>query len=167
MNAGAYGGELKDIMVYADVLDENGDMHQYSAEELEMGYRHSILMERKGFVVGAAFRLKKGDAQEGRELLSELNRRRREKQPTQLPSAGSTFKRPTGYFAGELIEQSGLKGARIGGAQVSEKHCGFVVNVGDATADDIIRLIQHVRLVVLEKQGVELETEVQIIGGDI
>lgn len=165
MNAGAYGGELKDILIYADVMDGEGVLWQMDAGELDLGYRHSILMEQGGFVVGAAFKLQKGNPEEGKNLLADLNRRRREKQPTDMPSAGSTFKRPEGYFAGALIEQSGLRGARIGGAQVSEKHCGFVINAGNATAEDIVQLIDHVRRTVLEKQGVLLEPEVRIVGG--
>ena len=166
MNAGAYGGELKDILLYADVLDREGNLSRKTAEELELGYRHSKLMEEEGFVVGAAFRLNRGDVEEGKALLAELNFRRRDKQPTDLPSAGSTFKRPTGYFAGALIEQSGLKGKTIGGAQVSEKHCGFIVNIGGAAAADVIALIEYVKDTVYEKQGVMMETEVRIIGGD-
>jgi len=165
MNAGAYGGELKDILLYAEVMDGAGGIKKMTAEELELGYRHSKLMAEGGFVIGAAFRLEHGDIAEGKALLAELNFRRRDKQPTDLPSAGSTFKRPTGYFAGALIEQSGLKGAAIGGAQVSEKHCGFIVNIGGATATDVIRLIDHVKETVAQKQGVVMETEVRIIGG--
>ena len=166
MNAGAYGGELKDVLLYADIMDKNGYIRQMTAEELELSYRHSKLMQEDGFVVGAAFRLNRGDVAEGKALLVELNGRRRDKQPTDLPSAGSTFKRPAGYFAGALIEQSGLKGVSVGGAQVSEKHCGFIVNKGGATATDILNLIQFVQNTVYEKHGVMMETEVQIIGGE-
>lgn len=165
MNAGAYGGELKDIILYADVLDTQGVAHRMEADTLDLGYRHSALMDHGGFIAGAAFCLKRGDVSEAKALLSELNRRRREKQPTELPSAGSTFKRPVGYFAGALIEQSGLKGKRIGGAQVSEKHCGFIVNTGGATAGEILDLIRLVQKTVYEKQGVMLEPEVRIVGG--
>jgi len=164
MNAGAYGGELKDIIVYADVMDKDGNIIRMQNDELGLDYRHSALMDMDVIIVGAAFHLEKGDVTKGREYLAELNKRRRDKQPTDLPSAGSTFKRPAGYFAGALIEQSGLKGCTIGGAQVSEKHCGFVVNIGGATATDIHRLIQHVQQTVREKLGVELEMEVRIIG---
>ena len=164
MNAGAYGGELKDVLVYADVMDRSGNISRMENQELELSYRHSALMDMDVIIVGAAFRLERGDVEEGKAYLAELNKRRRDKQPTDLPSAGSTFKRPTGYFAGALIEQSGLKGFSIGGAQVSEKHCGFVVNKGGATAAEIHRLICHVQQTVLEKQGVMMETEVRIIG---
>lgn len=164
MNAGAYGGELKDVIIYADVMDKQGNLSRIERDSLGLAYRHSALMDMDVIVIGAAFRMEKGDVEKGREYLAELNRRRRDKQPLEYPSAGSTFKRPTGYFAGALIEQSGLKGSSVGGAQVSEKHCGFVINKGGATASDIHELIRYVQKTVLEKQGVELETEVRIIG---
>ncbi len=164
MNAGAYGGELKDVIVYADVMDKQGNVSRIDKDALDLSYRHSALMDMDVIVLGAAFRMEKGDVEKGREYLAELNKRRRDKQPLEYPSAGSTFKRPTGYFAGALIEQSDLKGYSVGGAQVSEKHCGFVINRGGATAADIHQLIKYVQKTVLDKHGVELETEVRIIG---
>ena len=163
MNAGAYGGELKDVLVLADVLLD-GELRRLSRDEMEMGYRSTMPLRRGAIVVSACFELQSDDPEAIQERMRDLANRRREKQPLNLPSAGSTFKRPEGHFAGALIEQCGLKGCRIGGAQVSEKHAGFIVNVGDATAADILRLIAHVQEVVLAQTGVQLETEVRVLG---
>ncbi len=162
MNAGAYGGELKDIVLSADILS-NGEIKTYSLDDLELSYRHSKVGEL-GVVISVTFGLDKGDADAGREKLRELNMRRKDKQPVEYPSAGSTFKRPEGHFAGALIEGCGLKGCRVGGACVSEKHAGFIINDKEATASHIIELIEHVQKTVFEKYGVELEPEVRIIG---
>ena len=164
MNAGAYGGEIKDIFLYADVLHKD-DIARLTAEQMAFSYRHSAIMEREdSIILGAAFRLKKGDAEEGLRYLAQLNAKRRDKQPTDMPSAGSTFKRVDGYFAAALIEQAGLKGFGIGGAQVSQKHSGFIVNRGGATAKDITDLIAVVQKTVKEKFGVVLPLEVRIVG---
>ena len=163
MNAGAYGGELKDVLLWADVLLD-GELHRLSRDEMEMGYRSTMPLRRGAIVLSACFELRQDDPEAIQERMRDLANRRREKQPLNLPSAGSTFKRPEGHFAGALIEQCGLKGCRIGGAQVSEKHAGFIVNVGEATAADILRLIAHVQEVVLAQTGVQLETEVRVLG---
>lgn len=164
MNAGAYGGEMKDILVSAVVLDENGEEKTLSADELELRYRHSCISEKHYIVLEATIRLQSGDEQEIRLKMKELSEQRQEKQPLQYPSAGSTFKRPEGYFAGKLIMDAGLRGYTVGGAQVSEKHCGFVINKGDATAEDICKLMQDVSEKVQEQFGVVLEPEVKQIG---
>ncbi len=164
MNAGAYGGEMKDILVSAVVLDENGEEKTLSADELELRYRHSCIPEKHYIVLEATIRLQSGDEQEIRLKMKELSEQRQEKQPLQYPSAGSTFKRPEGYFAGKLIMDAGLRGYTVGGAQVSEKHCGFVINKGDATAEDICKLMQDVSEKVQEQFGVVLEPEVKQIG---
>ena len=163
MNAGAYGGELKDVLLWADVLLD-GELRRLSRDEMEMGYRSTMPLRRGAIVVAACFELHSDDPEAIQARMRDLANRRREKQPLNLPSAGSTFKRPEGHFAGALIEQCGLKGCRIGGAQVSEKHAGFIVNVGEATAADILRLIAHVQEVVLAQTGVQLETEVRVLG---
>ena len=163
MNAGAYGGELKDVLVWADVLLD-GELRRLSRDEMEMGYRSTMTLRRGATVLSACFELRQDDPEAIQERMRDLANRRREKQPLNLPSAGSTFKRPEGHFAGALIEQCGLKGCRIGGAQVSEKHAGFIVNVGDATAADILQLIAHVQAVVQAQTGVLLETEVRVLG---
>ena len=163
MNAGAYGGELKDVLVWADVLLD-GELHRLSRDEMEMGYRSTMPLRRGAIVVSACFELQSDDPEAIQERMRDLANRRREKQPLNLPSAGSTFKRPEGHFAGALIEQCELKGCTIGGAQVSEKHAGFIVNVGDATAADILNLIEHVQRVVRAQTGVHLETEVRVLG---
>lgn len=163
MNAGAYGGEIKDVLRWADVLFED-EIHRLSLSEMEMDYRTSLPLRRGGLVLEACFALHKDDGEAILARMKELNSRRREKQPLNYPSAGSVFKRPTGYFAGGLIEQCGLKGCTIGGAQVSPKHAGFIVNIGGATAQDIIDLIAHIQKTVKEETGVSLETEARIIG---
>ena len=165
MNAGAYGGELSQVVREAMVLMD-GRVQTLSREELAMGYRTTRVLREGGIVLSAVLDLKEGDAFQIAETMDELNRRRREKQPLSFPSAGSTFKRPEGYFAGALIEQAGLKGYAIGGAQVSEKHAGFLINRGGATASDLLRLIEYVQERVYAQSGVRLETEVRICGVD-
>lgn len=165
MNAGAYGGQLSDVLESADVLLD-GELRCMRRDELEMGYRSTLPLKRGGVVLGACFALQRDEIGAIQARMKELNARRREKQPLNLPSAGSTFKRPEGHFAGALIEQCGLKGFSIGGAQVSEKHAGFVVNTGGATARDILALMAHVQETVLRETGVRLEPEVRILGED-
>lgn len=164
MNAGAYGGEMKDILACATVMDENGLFSEMTAEELELGYRTSNIVKNKYTVVAATFRLAYGDKETVQKTIADLAGKRREKQPLEYPSAGSTFKRPEGHFAGQLIQEAGMKGYSVGGAQVSEKHAGFVINKGNATAADIIRLTDDVKMKVKEMSGVELELEVRKLG---
>ena len=164
MNAGAYGGEVKDSLIGVTVMSgEGGEPFKMKAEELELGYRHSIIPERGIVVLEAEFELAKGDHDSIFALMDELSARRKEKQPLEYPSAGSTFKRPEGYFAGKLIEDAGLKGFSVGGAQVSEKHAGFVINKGGATSADIMNLIKEVQRRVYEASGVMLEPEVKFM----
>lgn len=163
MNAGAYGGEMKDIVLYCDCIVD-GKTVRIPGEDMGFSYRYSIASEKNMIITGAAFKLKKGDAASIKEKMDDLNQRRREKQPLEYPSAGSTFKRPEGYFAGKLIMDSGLKGYRVGGACVSPKHCGFVVNDNGATSDDIYKLIKEVGEIVFDKFGVRLEPEVRLLG---
>ena len=165
MNAGAYGGQLSDVLVDARVLLD-GVVRTLTVEEMQMGYRTSLPLRRGGIVISARFALTPDDPEALAARMRELNARRRDKQPLNYPSAGSTFKRPEGYFAGALIEQAGLKGKRVGGAQVSEKHAGFIVNTGGATAADILTLIGTVQDEVADRFGVRLETEVRILGED-
>lgn len=164
MNAGAYGGEMKDILTEVTVLTQDLQVEKRSLEQLRLGYRKSALMEEKAYVLDATFRLKKGNNEEIKAKMEELAGRRREKQPLEYPSAGSTFKRPEGYFAGKLIQDAGLCGYQVGGAQVSEKHCGFVINRNDATAQDIYQLTEDVSRIVQEKFGVRLEREIRLMG---
>ena len=164
MNAGAYGGELKDVLKEVTVMTREGEILTIPADKLEMGYRTSIIKTAGYLVLEAVISLKKGDEEKIRAVMKELSERRTEKQPLDYPSAGSTFKRPEGYFAGKLIMDSGLRGYRAGGAQVSEKHCGFVINAGGATAEDVRSLMDHVIRVVREKYGVTLEPELKFLG---
>ena len=164
MNAGAYGGEMKDIIEKVYVLDENGAQLELDRDALDLGYRHSCIPEKKYIVTKVVLELVPRDEAEIRSEMKELNEKRAEKQPLQYPSAGSTFKRPEGYFAGKLIMDAGLCGYQVGGAQVSEKHCGFVINKGDATAADICQLMQDVSDKVQAQFGVVLEPEVKMIG---
>ncbi|MDD6797089.1 MAG: UDP-N-acetylmuramate dehydrogenase [Clostridia bacterium] len=163
MNAGAYGGEIKDIIVSATVLTQEGNVVTLSNDELELGYRTSIIQKKGYIVLLAVFKLEKGDEAQIRSRMKELAEKRREKQPLEYPSAGSTFKRPEGFFAGKLIADAGLKGFKVGGAQVSEKHAGFVINTGSATACDVIELTDEVKRKIKQIYGVELELEVKKI----
>lgn len=165
MNAGAYGGQLSDVLIDARVLLD-GKVCTLTRNEMEMGYRTTFPLRNGGVVLSARFQLKRDDGEAILARMKDLNARRRDKQPLNYPSAGSVFKRPEGYFAGALIEQAGLKGAKVGGAQVSEKHAGFIVNAENATAQDVLALIDQVRKEVRERFGVDLETEVRILGED-
>jgi UDP-N-acetylmuramate dehydrogenase len=164
MNAGAYGGEMKDVVQWVKVINEDGDVVKYSNEDMEFGYRTSIAQEKHMFVLECGLKLGSGDYHEIKAVMDGLKDKRTSKQPLELPSAGSTFKRPVGHFAGKLIDDSGLRGVRVGGAQVSQKHCGFVVNVGNATCEDVLDLIKLVQKVVKDTFGVEIDTEVRMIG---
>ena len=164
MNAGAYGGEMKQVLESAVVLTQEGELLTIPVEELGLAYRTSVVEKKDYVVVEATLRLKKGDQAAIREVMDDLKQRRVTKQPLEFGSAGSTFKRPEGYFAGKLIEDAGLRGFRIGDAQVSEKHCGFVINRGNATAAQVCELMQEVVKKVKETSGVTLEPEVKRIG---
>ncbi len=164
MNAGAYGGEMKDVLEEVTVLTGEGTTATVPVSELELGYRRSVIPERGWIVLGAKLRLQQGDPETIRARMEELRARRVEKQPLDLPSAGSTFKRPEGNFAGKLIMEAGLRGFSVGDAQVSEKHCGFVVNKGAATAKEVCQLIREVTVRVRENSGVTLEPEVKLLG---
>lgn len=164
MNAGAYDGEISKVIESAEVIDENCNIIRLSREELDFGYRSSLVMKKGYTVLSAVFKLEKGKVKTIKELIEDLTNKRESKQPLEYPSAGSTFKRPTGYFAGKLIQDAGLKGYSIGGAAVSEKHSGFVINKGNATAKDITDLIKHIQDEVKKQFGVDLHPEVRIIG---
>ena len=164
MNAGAYGGELKDVVISVRLLQRNGEIRTVPNEEMEFSYRRSVLSENGAVALETVLKLEKGDRETIRARMQELGARRKEKQPLEFASAGSTFKRPEGHFAGALIEEAGLKGFRIGNAGVSETHAGFVVNYKDASADDIYRVIRHVQTEVLRCSGVLLEREVRLLG---
>jgi len=163
MNAGAYEKEIKDVFVIANVLDNDGNRRTLTPDEMRFGHRTSVIQKENIIVLGAVIGLQKGDKTAVRERMLDLNKRRAEKQPLEMPSAGSTFKRPQGHFAGKLIMDCGLRGHIIGGAQVSEKHCGFIVNRGNATSEDVLRLIGHIVKTVEGKYGIELEPEVRIV----
>lgn len=164
MNAGAYGGEMKQVLTEVTVLTQEGELRRIPSEELKLGYRYSVIPEKGWIVLEAKLKLHRGDYDMIKARMDELKEKRVEKQPLELPSAGSTFKRPEGYFAGKLIMDAGLRGFSVGGAQVSEKHCGFVVNTGEATAKDVRDLIREVSRQVKTKFGVELEPEVKMLG---
>ena len=164
MNAGAYGGEMKDITESVTVLTPEGELLTLKREELEMGYRTSLIARKGYLVLEAVLKLTHGNQEQIKEKMADLRQRRISKQPLEYPSAGSTFKRPQGYFAGKLIMDAGLRGFQVGGAQVSEKHCGFVVNTGDATAEDVLELIRQVSAKVRALEGVTLEPEVRLLG---
>ncbi len=166
MNAGAYNGEMSQVVESADVINEKGEIVTLTNEELDLGYRSSIVMKNGYVVLSATFKLKKGTIKSIKDLVADLTDKRESKQPLEYPSAGSTFKRPVGYFAGKLIQDAGLKGYTVGGAAISEKHSGFVINKGGATAKDILDLIHHIQEEVIRQFGVELHTEVRIIGED-
>ena len=164
MNAGAYGGEMKDILVSVTVLTDEGEQKVLKAEELNLGYRTSIIKERGDIVLDGVLQLQAGNRDAIKTRMEELKVQRVTKQPLEYPSAGSTFKRPEGYFAGKLIEDAGLRGYRVGGAQVSEKHCGFVINTGDAKTSDVVQLIHNVQNIIWNKFKVKLEPEVKFLG---
>ena len=164
MNAGAYGGEMKDVLVEVTVMDADGNIFTIPAEKLELGYRTSIIKKAGYIVLEAKIRLEEGNQEAIRERMKELTIQRTTKQPLEFPSAGSTFKRPEGYFAVKLVMDSGLRGYQVGGARVSEKHCGFVINAGGATAKDVRTLMENVRDIVYKKYGVTLEPEVKFLG---
>lgn len=164
MNAGAYGGEMKDVLKEVTVMTEQGEIMTIPAEKLEMGYRTSLVKKAGYLVLEAVISLKAGDVEEIKAIMKDLTEKRVSKQPLEYPSAGSTFKRPEGYFAGKLIMDAGLRGYQVGGAQVSEKHCGFVINKGNATAADVCGLMKDVQEKVQEQFGVTLEPEVKFLG---
>ena len=164
MNAGAYGGEMKDIIASATVLTQDGDIITINKEDLELGYRTSVIAKKGYVVLEAEYQLQKGDKEAIRARMDELKVQRVTKQPLEYPSAGSTFKRPEGYFAGKLIQDAGLRGFQVGGAEVSEKHCGFVINKDQATAADIQELMRQVSDKVMQEFGVKLEPEVKTLG---
>ncbi|MBR4795224.1 MAG: UDP-N-acetylmuramate dehydrogenase [Lachnospiraceae bacterium] len=164
MNAGAYGGEMKDVVVSAEAMDINGNLITLEREDMDLSYRHSAFMVRDLIVMSVTIRLNKGDKADIKALMDDFNGRRRDKQPLNYPSAGSFFKRPEGNYAGKLIEDAGLAGLRVGGAEVSSKHCGFIINVDNATSDDIIELMKKVQDEVKKQFGVDLEPEVKFVG---
>jgi len=164
MNAGAYGGEMKDVIESVQILTSNNEIQERTPAELSMSYRHSSLMEEGGIVLGAVLKLEPGNKEEIKAKIDDIRTQRTAKQPLNYPSAGSTFKRPEGYFAGKLIDDAGLRGYSVGDAQVSEKHCGFVVNKGSATCCDVLQLMKDVDDKVFKEFGVHLVPEVRIIG---
>ena len=166
MNAGAYGGEMKDVLESVTVLTGEGKIIDLGRNELELGYRTSVIAKKGYIVLGAVLKLERGDGEKIKTYMDELKEKRVTKQPLEYPSAGSTFKRPEGYFAGKLIEDAGLRGFQVGGAQVSEKHCGFVINRDHATAADIMELMRQVQIRVKENSGVDLEPEVKRLGDE-
>ena len=166
MNAGAYGGEMKDVLESVTVLTGEGKIIELGRNELELGYRTSVIAKKGYIVLGAALKLECGDGEKIKTYMDELKEKRVTKQPLEYPSAGSTFKRPEGYFAGKLIEDAGLRGFQVGGAQVSEKHCGFVMNRDHATAADIMEQMRQVQIRVKENSGVDLEPEVKRLGDE-
>lgn len=166
MNAGAYGGEMKDVLESVTVLTGEGKIIELGRNELELGYRTSVIAKKGYIVLGAVLKLERGDGEKIKTYMDELKEKRVTKQPLEYPSAGSTFKRPEGYFAGKLIEDAGLRGFQVGGAQVSEKHCGFVINRDHATAADIMELMRQVQIRVKENSGVNLEPEVKRLGDE-
>lgn len=164
MNAGAYGGEVKDVIETVTLLTRRGEIKEVKNEEMDFRYRHSILQESQDIVLSITFQLKKGNPKKIKEKMDELTYLRTSKQPLELPSCGSVFKRPEGHYTGKLIQDAGLQGLIWGGAQVSTKHAGFIVNIGEATATDYIELIKHIQEVIFKQYGVKLEREVHIIG---
>ena len=166
MNAGAYDGEMKNIIKSVRILKEDGTIEELSNEDMQFGYRKSVIQGTKDIVVSVTVELAPGEQEAIYAKMADFNERRTSKQPLDKPSAGSTFKRPPGYFAGTLIDQAGLKGYTVGGAQVSEKHAGFVINIGDATCADVLQLIKDVQDKIMEINGVKLETEVLVLGDE-
>lgn len=167
MNAGAYGGEIKDVLDHVIVVDENGELQKVEAKDLDLSYRTSNIPEKGYIVLEATFKLQEGEQEQIKAKMDDLTFQRESKQPLEYPSCGSVFKRPPGYYAGKLIQDSNLQGVSIGDAEVSKKHAGFIINKGNATASDYIALIEHVQKTVKENFGVELEREVRIIGEEI
>lgn len=163
MNAGAYGGEIKDVVKSCRYIDEKGELREMSAEEMQLSYRSSIFSQHDYVITSVTLELTPGDSAAIKARMEELMQRRRDKQPLEFPSCGSTFKRPEGYFAAALIEECGLKGYTVGGAQVSSKHSGFVINRGGATFEDVMAVVDKVKRVVLEKKGVQLECEMLVL----
>ena len=163
MNAGAYGGEMSDVVVSARYIDETGEIREITRDEMELSYRHSFFSQKNNVILSVTMQLENGDHSAIKARMEELMQKRRDKQPLEYPSCGSTFKRPAGYFAAALIEECGLKGLRIGGAMVSEKHSGFVINYQNATFDDVMAVVNEVKRVVKEQKGVELECEMLIL----
>ncbi|MFW5971868.1 MAG: UDP-N-acetylmuramate dehydrogenase [Bacillota bacterium] len=164
MNAGAYGGEMKDVVTSAELIDYSSEEIKLEKKDLKLSYRYSVIQEKPMIITRVHLLLKPGEKRKIREKMQALNRKRKEKQPLEWPSAGSIFKRPTGYYSGPLIEGAGLKGLRVGDAQVSKKHAGFIINIGNATASDIKNLISKVQDEVFKKHGVNLEVEPRFIG---
>ena len=162
MNAGAYGGEMKDVMFRCSHIDQNGDRGFLEGDDMRLGYRHSAYYDNGCIITGVYLKLKKADKAEIKSKMDDFMSRRREKQPLEYPSAGSTFKRPEGYFAGTLIEECNLKGKRVGGAEVSEKHAGFVINKGNATCKDVLDLCELVSDTIKKEKGVSLEMEIRV-----
>ncbi len=163
MNAGAYGGQISDCIQSVEYIDENGNVCTIAAADCDYAYRHSVFMGKKWLVTAASFKLEEKNKDEMLRFMEDIMQRRRDKQPLDKPSAGSSFKRPVGYFAAALIDECGLKGLSVGGAQVSEKHAGFIVNTGNATCADIVELADKVRQIVLQKKGVQIEKEMIIV----
>lgn len=163
MNAGAYGGEMKDVLTKVVTIDRQGNTHEYKQGGMELSYRNSIFIRKQEIILSAEMKLCKGDAEEMTQKVNDLLAKRKEKQPLEYPSAGSTFKRPEGYFAAKLIDDAGLKGYTVGGAQVSDKHAGFVINRGGATASDIKQLVDYIQKTVKEKFNVSLECEIEFV----
>ena len=163
MNAGAYGGEISNAVCEVEYIDENCEIKTINVRDCDFAYRHSVFQSNDWFITGCRFELKKGDKDKILSFMEDIMQRRIDKQPLDKPSAGSSFKRPVGYFAAALIEQCGLKGCSVGGAQVSEKHSGFIINKGNATCSDIVALAEYVEKVVFEKTGVTIEKEMIIV----
>ncbi len=163
MNAGAYDGEMAQVVSCVKAISPKGEIIELENKSLEFGYRHSILRHRGYVVTEVSFELKKGDKDEIRKKMDDFNSRRREKQPLEYPSAGSVFKRPTGHYAGQLIMDAGMRGFQIGGARVSDKHCGFIINVNHASAEDVLELIEEIQFRVRDRFGVDLEPEIEIL----
>ncbi len=164
MNAGAYGAEIKDFVILVSYIDEGNNLKELNLKDIYFSYRYSIFQKTENFIVSAVLKLKKGDKSEIEKNMNLYIKKRIEKQPLKFPNAGSIFKRPDGFFAAKLIEESGLKGFRIGDAKVSEKHCGFIINVGDARAKDVEKVIEKIKETVKIKKGIDLKTEIKIIG---
>ena len=164
MNAGAYGGEMKDVITHVSCINQNGNIQTLPASQCDFAYRHSIFSQQDMVIIGAQMTLTPDDPAQITERMRELIKKRNDKQPLNFPSGGSTFKRPPGHFAAALIEECGLKGFTLGGAQVSEKHSGFVINKDHATAQDILDIIAHIKTVVFEKTGIQLQEEIKYLG---